>query len=89
MDFIVSLLPMIAMLGLAYFLLIVPEKKRNKQYNAMISELKINDEILTRGGIIGKIVVLEEDYIVIESSKQKTQIKLSKNGIATKLNSEA
>ena len=53
-QLLATLLPLVAMFAIMYFLLILPEKKRTKKYNTMLSELKVNDEVLTRGGIIGK-----------------------------------
>ena len=69
-----------------YFLLILPEKKRTKKYNEMISAIEKNDEIITRGGIMGRVVIVEDDYVVIESSAERTKLKISKTGIATKVN---
>lgn len=87
MESILSLvLPFAVMFGLMYFLLIMPEKKRTKKYNEMISTLEKNDEILTRGGIMGKIIIVEDDYVIIETSAERTKLKISKNGIATKIN---
>ena len=74
------------MFGLMYFLLILPEKKRTKKYNEMLSALEKNDEIVTRGGIMGKIIIVEEDYVIIETSAERTKLKISKNGIASKVN---
>lgn len=79
-------LPFALMFGLMYFLLILPEKKRTKKYNEMLSALEKNDEIITRGGIMGKIIIVEEDYVIIESSAERTKLKISKNGIASKVN---
>ncbi len=76
--------PIIILFVIFYFILIVPEKKRKKKYEAMISELKINDEVVTRGGIIGKICHIDEDSVTIESSPAKTKLKIDKNGIAYK-----
>ena len=64
MDIVRQLLPIILMLGLMYFMLFLPEKKRKAAFTKMISELKINDEVTTRGGIIGKIVKLDEETII-------------------------
>ena len=64
MDIVRQLLPIILMLGLMYFMLFLPEKKRKAAFTKMISELKINDEVTTRGGIIGKIVKLDEEKIL-------------------------
>lgn len=79
-------LPFVLMFGLMYLLLILPEKKRTKKYNEMVSALEKNDEIITRGGIMGKIIIIEEDYVVIETSAERTKIRISKNGIASKIN---
>ncbi|MCR1949569.1 MULTISPECIES: preprotein translocase subunit YajC [unclassified Clostridium] len=78
--------PFALMFGLMYFLLILPEKKRTKKYNEMLSALEKNDEIVTRGGIMGKIIIVEEDYVIIETSAERTKLKISKNGIASKVN---
>ena len=87
MEMFLSLVvPFGLMFLLMYFLLILPEKKRTKKYNEMLSALDKNDEIVTRGGIIGKIIKVEEDHVVIETSAERTKIKLSKTGIATKVN---
>lgn len=68
-----------------YFLLILPEKKRNKKYNAMLSELQVNDEVLTRGGIVGKIITIDEDQLVIQSGPDRTRIRITKNAISQKI----
>lgn len=87
MEAMLSLvLPFALMFGLMYFLLILPEKKRTKKYNEMISAIEKNDEIITRGGIMGRVVIVEDDYVVIESSAERTKLKISKSGIATKIN---
>ena len=64
-------IPFAAMFAIMYFLLILPEKKRSKKYNNMLAELKVNDEVLTRGGIVGKIITIDEDQLVIQRD-QKT-----------------
>ena len=87
MEMFLSLVvPFGLMFLLMYFLLILPEKKRTKKYKEMLSSLDKNDEVVTRGGIIGKIIKVEEDHVVIETSAERTKIKLSKTGIATKVN---
>ncbi|MPN01579.1 hypothetical protein SDC9_148789 [bioreactor metagenome] len=54
----------------------------------MISSLEKNDEIVTRGGIMGKIIIVEENYVILETSAERTKLKVTKNGIATKINKE-
>lgn len=85
MNALIQFLPLILVFVVFYFVLIVPEKKRKKKYDAMLSELKINDDVMTRGGIIGRIVSLDEDNIVIETSSDRTKIKFSKNAVANKI----
>ncbi|MCF0147700.1 MAG: preprotein translocase subunit YajC [Clostridium sp.] len=87
MEAILSLVvPFALMFALMYFLLILPEKKRTKKYNEMVSALEKNDEIVTRGGIMGKIIIVEDDYVVIETSAERTKLRITKNGIASKIN---
>ena len=87
MEAILSLVvPFALMFALMYFLLILPEKKRTKKYNDMVSALEKNDEIVTRGGIMGKIIIVEDDYVVIETSADRTKLRITKNGIASKIN---
>lgn len=87
MEAILSLVvPFALMFALMYFLLILPEKKRTKKYNEMVSALEKNDEIVTRGGIMGKIVIVEDDYVVIETSAERTKLRITKSGIASKIN---
>ncbi|AOR23067.1 preprotein translocase subunit YajC [Clostridium taeniosporum] len=81
-----NVVPFVVVFVIFYFLLILPEKKRKKRYNTMVSELKVKDEIMTRGGVIGTIVKIDDENVVIETSSAKTKIKLSKNGISYKTN---
>ena len=88
-QLLATILPLVAMFAIMYFLLILPEKKRTKKYNEMVSALEKNDEIVTRGGILGKIVIVEDDYVVIETSAERTKLRITKNGIASKINKAA
>ena len=87
-QLLATLLPLVAMFAIMYFLLILPEKKRTKKYNSMLSELKVNDEVVTRGGIIGKIITIEEDQMVIQSGPDRVRFRVTKNSIAQKLNKD-
>lgn len=82
-----SLLPLILMLGVFYLVVFIPENKRKKKYAALLNNLKVNDEIMTKGGIMGKIINVQEDHIILESGPDRSRIKLSKNGVSTILNS--
>ena len=85
MQTIIAFLPIILVFVVMYFLMIVPEKKRKKQYDAMLEALQLNDEVMTRGGVLGKIVALDDDSLVLESGPNKTRIRFSKNAVANKV----
>ena len=82
-------IPFAAMFAIMYFLLILPEKKRSKKYNSMLSELQVNDDILTRGGIVGKIITIDEDQLVIQTGPDRARIRITKNSVAQKINKDA
>lgn len=79
------ILPFVLMFGVFYFIVILPENKRKKKYDAMIDELKVNDKIITRGGIIGRIIKLKDDSVIIETTQDRTKIEFSKQGISSKI----
>lgn len=77
------LLPLILMLALMYFLMIRPESKRKKQAEEMRNSLKKGDQITTIGGIVGKIVMVGEETIVIETSDDRVRMELKKWSISS------
>ncbi|MDP4143973.1 MAG: preprotein translocase subunit YajC [Bacillota bacterium] len=76
----------VVIIALFYLMLFLPERKRKKSYANMLSNLKVNDEIVTKGGIIGKIVNLQPDFVIIQTGPDKVKIKFSKDGIASVIN---
>jgi len=84
-----SILPLILMLAVFYLVIFIPENKRKKKYAALLNNLKVNDEILTKGGMMGKIINIQDEYIIMESGPDRTKIKLSKSGIGTVVNSNS
>ena len=76
-----NFIPLIIMFVLFYFLMIRPQKKKANEINAMRENLKVGDKIITIGGIIGKIILVKEDYLVIETSSDNTKIEIMKWGI--------
>ncbi|MBE7048385.1 MAG: preprotein translocase subunit YajC [Ruminococcaceae bacterium] len=74
MGLITSMLPMILIIVVFYFILIRPQRKRDKENKEMLSNLKVGDEITTIGGIVGKITKIKDDKIMIETgSKTEAQ----------------
>ena len=78
----------ILLLGLMYLRIFLPESKRRKKFAKMLSEIKVNDKIMTKGGIIGKIVKIQEDTIVIVSGPDKVKIEFTKEAIGTVITEE-
>lgn len=76
-----SILLLVAFFAIFYFLLIRPQMKRNKDLRKMISELTKGDEVVTNGGIIGKIVRLGDNYTEVEIA-EGVVIKVQKNAVA-------
>ncbi len=61
-----QMLPMVVILVFAYFLLIRPQQKKAKQTQDMLKALEKGDEVLTAGGLIGRIAKISEQYITLE-----------------------
>ena len=78
-----TLLMLAVMVGIFYFMLIRPEKKRKKEAEQMRSSVKTGDKITTIGGIIGTIVSVKEEKIVIETSADQVRMELAKWSIST------
>lgn len=78
-----SLILMVVMIAAMYFLMIRPQKKRQKEEQNMRDSVQIGDEITTTGGIMGRIVTVKDDSIVIETGADRTKIKFTKAAIYT------
>lgn len=83
MDVLSSLLPWVVVLVIFYLLLILPEQRKQKKFKAMVESLSSGDEVLTRGGIYGKIVNIKDDYMIIESGAEKTRLKISRSAVGS------
>lgn len=75
-------LPLLLMVVVFYFLLIRPEKKRSKTHKDMLENIQIADEVVTTGGIIGRVLNVKEDTILIETGSDRTRIRVLKSAIA-------
>ncbi len=73
-----AILPWVFIVGVFYFILILPQRKRDKKTKAMLENLKVGDEILTVGGIYGKIISIKDDTFTIEVGADKTKLKIAK-----------
>ena len=73
-----TIVMMVAMIAVFYFMLIRPENKRKKEAEQMRSAVKKGDKITTIGGIVGTVVDVKENNIVIETSADQVRIELAK-----------
>ncbi len=64
-----------------YFFMIRPQKKQEKEIQAMRNNLQVGDEITTIGGVIGKIISIKEETMLIETSGDKTKIRFLKSAV--------
>ena len=78
-----TVIMLVLMVGVFYFMLIRPENKRKKEAEAMRGAVKTGDKITTIGGIIGTVVNVKEDKIVIETSADQVRMELAKWAIST------
>lgn len=78
-----SIIMIVVMIAIFYFLMIRPENKRKKQAEEMRNSLKKGDQITTIGGIVGKIVMVNEETIIIETSDDRVRMELTKWAVST------
>ena len=78
-----SIIMLVAMLAIFYFMLIRPENKRKKEAEQMRSSVKTGDKITTIGGVIGTVVNVKDDKIVLETSADQVRIEFAKWAISS------
>jgi len=68
-DPFISLLPLVLVFVVFYFLLIRPQQKRAKEHREMVGKLAIGDEVVTAGGMVGRVTEVKEQFIRVEIAK--------------------
>jgi preprotein translocase subunit YajC len=81
---LMSFLPLIILFGIFYFMLIRPQMKRAKEQRSMIAALAKGDEVLTNGGLLGRIDEIAEQFVTLEIAPNVT-VKLQKQAISAVL----
>jgi preprotein translocase subunit YajC len=87
MGMLMSIAPLILIFVIFYFLLIMPQQKKAKQHREMLSKIDKGDDVVTTGGIHGKVVGVAENVLTIEIA-QNVKIKVSREFITFKKGSE-
>lgn len=75
------LIPMVLIFVVFYFMIIRPQRKKDKQARDMINAIQVGDDVLTIGGIYGTVSRIKDDTFIIESTPDKTPIHVAKWGI--------
>ncbi len=75
--------PFVLIIVLMYFLMIRPQKKKQKEEQQMRNNLRIGDELITIGGICGRVVSIKDDTVTIESGADRTKLQFLKSAIQT------
>lgn len=83
-----GIMPFLLIFGVFYFLIIVPQRRRQKALQATIAELKTGDRIVTTGGLIGTVTALREKTLLIRSA-DKSILEVSRGAIAGMQEEEA
>lgn len=76
------ILPLALMFGLMYFLMIRPQKKKEKALKEQINQMSVGDKCLTIGGIVGKVANIKDDEVTIQTSVANTLITVRKSAIS-------
>ena len=79
---LMSFLPLIVIFAVFYFMLIRPQMKRSKEHKQLVSQLSKGDEVVTNGGILGRITDVSESFITVEVA-DGVQIKLQRQAVTT------
>ena len=88
MSTIVSILPLVLIIVLLYFMMIRPQRKKEKETKAMINAMKVGDKVVTIGSICGKVAKIKDEYVFIETGNigtpdQKSVVKMERDAIRT------
>ncbi|MDF9788687.1 preprotein translocase subunit YajC [Polynucleobacter sphagniphilus] len=81
---LMSFLPLILMFAVLYFIMIRPQMRRQKETKAMLEALTVGDEVVTVGGIVGKVSALKDQFVTVEIAAG-TEVQMQKAAITTVL----
>lgn len=81
-SMLITIVPLVLMIVIFYFLLIRPEKNRAKKEKQMRENLQVADEVVTIGGIIGRVLSIQEETVLIETGSDRNRIRVLKTAIA-------
>ncbi len=80
---LLTLAPLLFIFAIFYFLLILPQQRKQKKWQAMLGELKNGDKIVTSGGLRGTIVSLKDDALVLRVPPDNVKLEISRASVVT------
>jgi preprotein translocase subunit YajC len=80
---IYTFLPVVAMLVFAYLILILPQQRRQKKWQAMLDSLKTGDKVITSGGLRGTVIALKEDAVHLRVPPDNLRLEVSKSSVVS------
>ena len=83
MRIVTMILPIAILIAFFYFGMYKPQKKQEKEKKAMMDSLQVGSDVMTIGGIMGRIVSVKDDSVIIESGSDKNKLQISKQAIST------
>ena len=81
MGYLPTILMVVAMVAIFYFLLYRPQKKQERETTQMRNSLEVGDEITTIGGIIGEVVSIKGETVTIETGKERSKIRILRSAV--------
>ncbi|CAG9468451.1 preprotein translocase subunit YajC [Campylobacter upsaliensis] len=85
-SILTSLLPLIVLFAIFYFLVIRPQQKQAKAHKQMLESLQKGDKIITNGGLICEVIKPEEDFIKVKLNEENITARISREFVAKKIN---
>jgi preprotein translocase subunit YajC len=79
MQMLQAAMPILMMFGIFYFIILRPQARKQKEFQAMLAKLGKGDEVITRGGVIGKITGVSDDGVVVLEIQEKVRVRIPRS----------
>jgi preprotein translocase subunit YajC len=76
-----NIISIVVLFAVFYFVLIMPERKRQKKMKEMLDNLKVGSSVITRGGIVGEIINIDGDQLVIVTGPNRVKIEITRHAV--------
>ena len=80
-DLLATMLPMVAIFAIFYFLMIRPQQRKQKEHRAMLAALENGNEVVTAGGIAGRVSKIDDQYVTVEIA-QGVEIHVQRHAVS-------